>query len=103
MYTTRALAKLGVCIVSGAAMGATPIYDIETFASQFVQVADESVKKDDFFYFCQGEPTFDESLQRFGDRVYEAELEGIVTIQKRYRETCLKSCLNRLIFDFGKL
>jgi len=60
---------------------ATPIYDIETFASQFGQAADESVEKDDFFYFCQGAPTFDEALAQFGDRVYEAELEGVVTIQ----------------------
>jgi DNA processing protein len=26
-------------------------------------------------------PTFDESLEKFGDRVYEAELEGLITIQ----------------------
>lgn len=60
---------------------ATPIYDIETFASQFGAAVDECVQKDDFFYFCQGAPTFDEALAQFGDRVYEAELEGIVTIQ----------------------
>ncbi len=53
---------------------ATPIYDIETFASQFGAAVDECVQKDDFFYFCQGAPTFDETLAQFGDRVYEAEL-----------------------------
>ncbi len=60
---------------------ATAIHNIETFASAFGQIAQGDVEKDDFFYFCQTTPTFDESLKRFGDRVYEAELEGIITIQ----------------------
>lgn len=60
---------------------ATPIYNIETFAAQFGQAVEDTVQKDDFFYFCQAAPTFDESLKKFGDRVYEAELEGIITIQ----------------------
>ncbi|HEY9189490.1 MAG TPA: DNA-processing protein DprA [Sulfurovum sp.] len=62
-------------------MQATPIHNIETFASTFGQSADDGIQKDEFFYFCQTLPTFDESLKRFGDRVYEAELEGIITIQ----------------------
>lgn len=60
---------------------ATAIHDIEAFASTFGQIADHGLEKDDFFYFCQKAPTFDESLKKFGDRVYEAELEGIITIQ----------------------
>jgi DNA processing protein len=60
---------------------ATAIHDIEAFVSTFGQIADKGVKKDDFFYFCQRAPTFEESLKEFGDRVYEAELEGIITIQ----------------------
>jgi len=60
---------------------ALAIHDIETFVSSFGIEVDESVEKDDFFYFCQKSPTFDESLARFGERVYEAELEGIITIQ----------------------
>jgi DNA processing protein len=62
-------------------MKATAIHDIETFASTFGQIADDALEKDDFFYFCQKTPTFEESLKKFGDRVYEAELEGIITIQ----------------------
>jgi len=61
-------------------MKATPIHHIETFASAFGQSVQEDIPKDAFFYFCQTSPTFDESLKRFGDRVYEAELEGIITI-----------------------
>ena len=60
---------------------AKSIYDIECFASQFGQSVEDDIEKDDFFYFCQKRPTFDESLEKFGDRVYEAELEGMITIQ----------------------
>ncbi len=60
---------------------ATPIYDIEEFASQFGQAVDNNLPKDDFFYFCQKEPTLDSIVSKFGDRVYEAELEGIVVIE----------------------
>ena len=59
---------------------AQAIYDIEAFASRFGTVADEGLEKDDFFYFCQKSPTLDATIEKFGDRVYEAELEGIITI-----------------------
>ena len=60
---------------------ARAIHDIEVFASRFGQIADDGLEKDDFFYFCQSTPTFDESIKKFGDRVYEAELEGVITIE----------------------
>jgi len=60
---------------------ATVIQDIETFVSRFGYAVDDETLKDDFFYFCQRSPTFDESLEKFGEKVYEAELEGIITIQ----------------------
>lgn len=60
---------------------AKAIYDVESFVSRFGESVDENVPKDDFFYFCQTTPTFDESIKKFGERVYEAELEGIITIQ----------------------
>ena len=61
---------------------ATAIHDIESFVSRFGQVPQEELAKDDFFYFCQNSPTFDESIEKFGERVYEAELEGLITIQQ---------------------
>lgn len=67
---------------------ATAIYDIEAFASMYGQIADDGLEKDDFFYFCQTTPTFDESIKRFGDRVYEAELEGKITIQNGIVRLC---------------
>jgi len=59
---------------------AKPIYDIESFVSRFGMSVDEPIEKDEFFYFCQTTPTFDESIEKYGDKVYEAELEGIITI-----------------------
>lgn len=59
---------------------AKPIWDVEQFASRFGQVAESAIPKDDFFYFCQTSPTFDEAIAKFGNRVYEAELEGTVAI-----------------------
>jgi len=59
---------------------AEPIYDAEVFASQFGKAVEDHIAKDDFFYFCQRMPTLDETIEKFGERVYEAELEGIVTI-----------------------
>jgi len=60
---------------------ATAIHDIEAFVSTFGCEVSDDVLKDEFFYFCQKCPNVDESIQKFGDRVYEAELEGIITIQ----------------------
>ena len=60
---------------------ANAIHDIEAFASRFGRGVNDEVEKDEFFYFCQNSPTFDESLEKYGDRVYEAELDGVITIQ----------------------
>ncbi len=57
------------------------IQDIEIFVSRFGQAAQSDMLKDDFFYFCQRSPTFDETVKKFGERVYEAELEGSITIR----------------------
>ncbi|MBD3793820.1 MAG: DNA-protecting protein DprA [Campylobacterales bacterium] len=60
---------------------AKPIYDIEAFANRYgVVPKEENIKRDEFFYFCQTQPTLDEAIAKFGSRVYEAELEGIINI-----------------------
>jgi len=59
---------------------AKSITDIETFTSRFGESVSVEVEKDAFFYFCQTSPTFDDTLSKFGDKVYEAELNGLVTI-----------------------
>jgi DNA processing protein len=60
---------------------AEPIYDAEVFASQFGEAVGSDIPKDAFFYFCQRMPTVDEALEMFGDRIYEAELEGTIVIR----------------------
>jgi len=60
---------------------AKPIYDVEKFAGRFGTVVEREIPKDSFFYFCQKMPTLDEALSQFGERVYEAELEGVITVQ----------------------
>lgn len=61
---------------------AQPIYDIESFADKYgVIPQNDSTPKDDFFYFCQTSPTFDDAVAKFSDRVYEAELEGLIYIE----------------------
>jgi len=60
---------------------AEPIYDIETFANRYgVVPKNMGIERDEFFYFCQTSPTFDEAIAKFNTRVYEAELEGLITI-----------------------
>ena len=59
---------------------AKPIYDLEDFAERFGVESSSDIPKDDFYYFCQQHPTLDSVIEKFGERVYEAELEGIVTI-----------------------
>ena len=60
---------------------AKAIYDIDEFASMFGKESSDNIPKDEFYYFVQKSPTIDEAVVKFGDRVYEAELEGIITIQ----------------------
>jgi DNA processing protein len=61
---------------------ATPIYDVEEFANSYGVVPQNgNIEKDEFFYFCQTSPTLDEAISRFGDRIYEAELEGLIRIE----------------------
>jgi len=60
---------------------ATPIYSVEDFASRFGVATASDIPQDDFYYFCQTHPTLDSAVEQFGDRVYEAELEGVVRIE----------------------
>lgn len=61
---------------------AKPINDIERFADIFgVAPINSQIEKDDFFYFCQTSPTLDDAIYKFSDRVYEAELEGLIQIE----------------------
>jgi len=68
---------------------AKPIYDIESFANNYGVVPNSSeVEKDDFFYFCQTTPTLDDAVAKYNDRVYEAELEGLIEIHNGLIRLC---------------
>ena len=56
---------------------ATPIFDIESFLDSFGKVQEQ---KDEFSLFMQNNPTLDEAIARFGNKVYEAELVGKIKI-----------------------
>ena len=57
---------------------AKAIYDIDEFANRFGKLEQ---KEDEFLKFISLNPTLDEALEKFGQRVYEAELEGIINIE----------------------
>ncbi len=61
--------------------GAEAIYDIDAFASHFGVAVDAAPTEDPFFHFCQRNPTLDEAVARFGERVYEEELGGRIIIR----------------------
>ncbi|OQX50148.1 MAG: DNA processing protein DprA [Epsilonproteobacteria bacterium 4484_20] len=60
---------------------ATAITDVEIFASRFGTAVEQKVERDEFFYFCQTMPTFEQTVEKFGERVYEAELEGLISVE----------------------
>jgi DNA processing protein len=60
---------------------AEAIHDIDSFVSKFAILGEESTKESDLLLFVQNNPTLDESINRFGDRIYEAELEGLIEIK----------------------
>ncbi len=57
---------------------AKAIYDIEEFANKYGVVSNE---KDEFIIFLESSPTLDEAISKYGTKIYEAELEGIIEIE----------------------
>ena len=60
---------------------ATPIYDIESFANRFGELEEKS---DEFIEYLKTKPTLDEALLKYSDKIYEAELEGLIAIENGY-------------------
>ena len=60
---------------------ARPIHSVESLAERFGSVPSSGMERDEFFFFCQKRPTLEEAVERFGERVYEAELEGRIVIE----------------------
>lgn len=59
---------------------AKAIYDIEEFVSQFA-VGDTNAKIDEFLSYCNTNPTYDEALSQYPERIFEAELGGDIEIR----------------------
>lgn len=57
---------------------AKPIYDIEDFISKFGERPDEC--KDEFLEYCKTNPTLDDALSKYGNLLYEYELDGKIKI-----------------------
>jgi len=58
---------------------AKAIYDIDKFVSKFSNII--SKNSDDFLEFCKHNPTYEEALKKFPQRVFEAELSGEIEIK----------------------
>jgi len=58
------------------------IYDIEKFVLEFVGKSAMQIEnvKDKFLIFCSSNPSYEETLKKFPQRVFEAELNGEITI-----------------------
>ena len=60
---------------------AKPIYNIEKFANQFGKIIEV---KNDFLNYLKQKPSIDEAIAKYGDKIYEAELEGLIAIENGY-------------------
>jgi len=60
---------------------AEAIYSVEEFVSKFATLSTPNVVTDDFLLYCEKNPTYEEALQKYPDRVFEAELNGEITIK----------------------
>ena len=58
---------------------AKALYDIDTFVATFGAAAKKP--SDPFLEFCATNPTYEEAVKKFPNRVFEAELLGEITIQ----------------------
>lgn len=60
---------------------AEAIYDIDTFVGKFGMVKSEIDKSDPFMLFCATRPTYEETVVKFGDKVFESELNGVISVK----------------------
>lgn len=61
---------------------AKAIYDIDEFVSRFsTNKINTQYVKDEFIEFCATNPTYDEALAKYPQRVFEAELNGDIKIK----------------------
>lgn len=61
---------------------ARAIYDIDEFVAKFSKVQNKTqAKVNDFIDFCKTNPTYDEALKKYPNKIFEAELSGEISIE----------------------
>jgi DNA processing protein len=61
---------------------AKAIYDIDEFVAKFSTTKTATAPNvDDFREFCRTNPTYDEALKKYPNRIFEAELSGEIIIE----------------------
>ena len=55
------------------------IYDIDTFVAQYGHI--KKIENDGFLLYCEGSPSYEDVLQKFGEKVSMYELEGKIVIK----------------------
>ncbi|EHP30388.1 DNA recombination-mediator protein A [Sulfurimonas gotlandica GD1] len=61
---------------------AKAIYDIDEFVSKYANhEINASVMIDDFKNYCQTNPTYDDALKKYPNKIFEAELSGEIIIE----------------------
>lgn len=60
---------------------AKAIYNIDKFVAKFSKIDIAETLEDAFLLYCQKNPSYDDILARFPDRVFEAELSGEIEIK----------------------
>jgi len=60
---------------------ATPIYDVNSFISDFLGFKKQIKHKDEFLEYCKNTPTYDEVMKQFPEKLFEYELNGKIKIE----------------------
>ena len=68
---TQALVKKGLV---------EPIYDIDEFVSKFSSNKELTQITDEILIFCSSNPSYEEAISKFGNKIFEYELEGKIEI-----------------------
>ncbi len=60
---------------------AKAVYDLDAFVAKFSEFTCKEVVQDEFLYYCQTNPTYEEALKKYPSKIFEAELNGTIEIK----------------------
>ncbi len=58
-----------------------PIYDIDKFIAEITNTSIKNDIKDEVLVFCNTNPSYDEAMRKYSNKIFEYELEGKIKIQ----------------------